>query len=97
MTRSYTRWRYYPQDGIVAIDPNKLRYWRDVRMFTRAEVAEDCKVAERTVKSWELGTRNPEAAHFRKLIRALGIEPEALMLEGCRYRSAPDPEEEDHG
>lgn len=86
-------YNYQPKDGFVAIDPDKLRYWRDVRMFTREELAEDCKVAWQTVKSWELGVRRPEVSHFRMLTRALGINPEDLMLEGYRYRSTPGTEE----
>lgn len=83
-------YKYWPKDGLVAIDPDKLRHWRDVRMFTREELAEDCKVAWQTVKSWELGVRRPEVSHFRNIIRALGVTPEDLMLEGHRYR---EPEE----
>lgn len=87
-------YNYQPKGGLVKIDPAKLRYWRDVRMFTREELAEDCRVSWQAVKSWELGVRCPEAGHFRNLIRALGINAEDLMLEGYRYRKTADDEQE---
>jgi transcriptional regulator with XRE-family HTH domain len=86
------RYDYYPRDGLVAIDPSKLRYWRDYRFFTREELAEDCGVSRLTIRSWELGTRTPSAENFRRLVTALGIDPAGIMLYGSRYRE-PDTEE----
>lgn len=90
---AYRKYSYYPRDGMVIIDPAKLRYWRDYRMFTREELAEDCGVSLSTVQSWELGRRSPSTENFRSLVYALGIEPSDVMLYGSRYR-APDLDEE---
>lgn len=80
------KYLYYPKAGVVKIDPAKLRYWRDVRMFTREELAEDAKVSRFTIQEWELGRKSPTADHFRNLTVALGVSPEDLMSEGHRYR-----------
>lgn len=88
------RYTYYPRDGLVSIDPDSLRYWRDYYLFTREELAADAGVSKWTLQSWELGRRSPETAHFAKLLRALGIPAEELMLKGTRYRE-PEPQEDD--
>lgn len=90
---AYRRYTYYPRSNMVVIDPAKLRYWRDYRMFTREELAEDCGVSIWTVNEWEIGRRSPSTENFRRLVTALGVDPGDLMLVGGRYRE-PDTEPE---
>lgn len=88
------RYIYVPRSGIVLIDHAKLRYWRDYYLFTRGELAADVGVSERTIQSWELGDRSPTPQNFRKLLFALGVSPDELMLPGYRFRD-PEPGIED--
>jgi transcriptional regulator with XRE-family HTH domain len=77
----------YPLSGRVLIDPQKLRYWRDYRLFTREELAEDMRVSYWTIVGWELGRRKPRTAQFRRLLVALGVDAGDLMYPATKYES----------
>lgn len=79
-----------PRGGRVIIDPAKLRYWRHVRLMTREQLAEAARMAPRTVKAYELGERFPRESAFRRLLFALGIVPQDLLFDDCKYIRAKE-------
>lgn len=66
----------------VRIDPDKVRYFRELRAFKRSDLAERAGITERAVRSYESGARRPSTESFRKLYIALGCGPEDLLLSG---------------
>lgn len=74
-----------PRAGRVIIDPAKLRYYRHVRMMTRADLAALVRTHVDSIQKYELGIRYPRESAFRRLCTALGIEPEQLLFDDCRY------------
>lgn len=84
-----------PRGGVVYIDANRLRTWRQVRGMTRKELAATARVHVLTIRAYERGWQNPHDKTFRRLCRALGIEPSELLFDDCRY--IPKIKEEDDG
>lgn len=75
-----------PRDyGRIIIDPAKLRYWRQARLMTRGDLAEATHMSLDSVRSYERGRRFPKRPAFRRLVTALGLSPEDLLFEDCRY------------
>lgn len=84
-----------PRGGRVIIDPAKLRYWRHVRVMTRQELAEAARLSLDSIKSYEQGRVYPRESAFRRLFTALGVGPEELLFEDCRYiRKARNTDED---
>lgn len=84
-----------PRAGRVIIDPAKLRYWRHCRLMTRAQLAAAARMSEESVRSYERGRRFPRESAFRRLFISLGISPEDLLFEDCRYVRATTEEDDD--
>lgn len=74
-----------PRAGRVIIDPARLRYWRHVRLMTRQQLAEAARMSVRTVEAYEQGLRFPRESAFRRLLFALGILPQDLLFDDCKY------------
>lgn len=74
-----------PRGGRVIIDPAKLRYWRHARLMKQADLARLARVSLSSVESYETGRRYPREAAFRRLVTALGVPPEDLLFDDCRY------------
>lgn len=74
-----------PRAGRVIIDPARLRYWRHVRMMTRQQLADLARMSVESVKAYELGCRFPRESAFRRLVFALGLKPEDLLFDDCKY------------
>jgi len=74
-----------PRGGRVIIDPAQLRYWRHVRFMTRQQLADLARMSVVSVKSYELGCRFPRESAFRRLVTALGIQPDQLLFSDCKY------------
>jgi len=83
-----------PRAGRVIIDPARLRYWRHVRLMTRKDLAEAARVSLESVKSYELGRMFPRESAFRRLFTALGVGPEELLFDDCRYIRSDKSKEE---
>ena len=79
-----------PRAGRVIIDPAKLRYWRAVRIMTRVQLAEAARLSRESVRSYETGRRYPRESAFRRLVFALGIVPQDLLFDDCRYIRAKE-------
>lgn len=70
-----------PASG-VPIDPDKLRYWRDiVRSMSRLELATRARISQDFVGKIERGERRPKAPIFKRLYLALGVGPEDLLTD----------------
>lgn len=65
----------------VRIDPDQLRYWRNIRVMSRHQLAAAARMSYDSVVSYELGRKSPGQSAFRRLFTALGIGPEDLALE----------------
>jgi hypothetical protein len=74
-----------PRAGRVIIDPFRLRYWRSMRLMKRQELAAAARLSYDSIVSYELGRKFPREEAFRRLFIALGIGPEDLLFEDCRY------------
>lgn len=74
-----------PRAGRVIIDPAKLRYWRHARIMTREDLAAGARLSPFTVRSYEQGIRFPRESAFRRLVFALGINPQDLLFDDCKY------------
>lgn len=85
-TPAYAR---MPRGGIVIIDADRLRTWRQVRGMTRADLALATRVSFYTIRAYERGVQNPHDKTFRRLCTALGIEPAELLFDDCRYIHPP--------
>lgn len=79
---------------MVTIDPKRLKFWRNMRTMTRTELAEAARISRESVVSYEMGRRAPREKIFRRLVTALGIGPENLLLDGYRYIPAAEKDEE---
>jgi len=79
-----------PRAGRVIIDPARLRYWRHVRIMTRVQLAEAARLSPFTVRSYEQGVRFPRESAFRRLVTALGINPQDLLFDDCKYIRAKE-------
>lgn len=87
------RYAKMPRAGRVIIDPARLRYWRSARLMTREQLAEAARLSVDSIRSYERGRRFPRESAFRRLFTALGIGPEDLLFDDCRYiRAHRDPE-----
>jgi transcriptional regulator with XRE-family HTH domain len=76
----------------VRIDPERLRYWRNLRLMSRVQLAEAARMSYDSVCSYEQGRVSPSQSAFRRLFTALGIGPEDLALEPEKLRK---PRKED--
>jgi DNA-binding XRE family transcriptional regulator len=85
-----------PRAGRVIIDPSRLRYWRNMRLMTRHELAEAARLSYDSIVSYEIGRKFPREAAFRRLFTALGIGPEDLLFEDCRYILRKKESNDDH-
>jgi len=74
-----------PRSGMIIIDPARLRYYRNLRLMTREELATASRLSKDSIRSYERGRRHPRESAFRRLFTALGVGPEDLMFEDCRY------------
>lgn len=82
-----------PRAGRVIIDPAKLRYWRHVRLMTRPQLAEAARMSLDSIKSYEQGRVFPRESAFRRLFTALGITPQDLLFDDCKYIRAKEEED----
>ena len=57
----------------------KLKEYRDRKVWTQEELAAKAKVAKSTIVQLERGQAEGRPATIRKLAKALGVEPEALV------------------
>ena len=55
-----------------------LRYWREQRALSQAELADKAGLTEQTVWNLENMKVQPRPSTTRKLARALGVEPSQL-------------------
>ena len=73
-------------DSIGALMPQingeKLRELRERRFLSHRELAQLAGVSPTTVLNLEKGQAEPQRRTFRKLAKALGVEPEELVAEG---------------
>lgn len=74
-----------PRGGRVIIDPAKLRYYRHMLVMTREQLAEASRCSVDSIKSYERGRRFPREPAFKRLFIALGVGPENLLFDDCRY------------
>lgn len=74
-----------PRAGRIIIDPAKLRYYRNLRLMSRESLADAARLSVDSIRSYERGRRFPRESAFRRLFTALGVGPEDLMFEDCRY------------
>ena len=58
---------------------SQIRKHREQAGFTRAEFAKRLKASQYTVRSWELGHRNPSVKRLREIAKALRIAPAELL------------------
>lgn len=58
---------------------SRLRAVRERKVLTQLELAQKAGVTRATLSRLESGAENPYPSTIRKLARALGVEPEALM------------------
>jgi transcriptional regulator with XRE-family HTH domain len=65
----------------VPIDPEKLRYWRNLRGMDRVQLADAARMSYDSVCSYEQGRVSPSQSALRRLSTALGIGMEDVMLE----------------
>lgn len=93
-TRGQTpKYAKMPRSGRVIIDAAKLRYHRHTRIMTREELAKAARMSVYSVISYELGRQFPREPAFRRLITALGVGPEDLLFDDCRYVRAEEDSE----
>jgi len=85
-----------PRAGRVIIDPAQLRYYRHVRFMTRQQLADLARMSVDSVKSYELGRMFPRESSFRRLVFALGIQPEQLLFDDCKYVRTEEDEDGRH-
>lgn len=76
----------------VRIDPEWLRYWRNLRGMKRAELAAAARLSYDSICSYEQGRVSPGQSAFKRLYTALGIGPEDLALEPDRKVRKPSKE-----
>lgn len=81
-----------PRDGRMIIDPARLRYWRNMRLMSREQLAAASRLSVDSIRSYERGRRFPRESAFRRLFTALGIGPEDLLFDDCRYVRKYDTE-----
>lgn len=74
-----------PRGGRIIIDPAKVRYYRHMLLMTREQLAEASRLSVDSIRSYERGRRFPRESAFRRLLIALGVGPEDLLFEDCRY------------
>lgn len=65
----------------VRIDPDQLRYWRNLRLMSRHQLASAARMSYDSVVSYELGRKSPGQSALRRLCASLGIGLEDVMLE----------------
>jgi transcriptional regulator with XRE-family HTH domain len=71
----------YRIDGIE-IDPEKVRYFRELRSLSRKALASRSGIPRTSIGYYERGIRKPHAENFRRLYTALGCGPEDLLARG---------------
>lgn len=71
------------------IDPERLRYWRNMRLMKRVQLAEAARLSYDSICSYEQGRVSPSQSALRRLFTALGIGPEDLLLEPGRDTRKP--------
>jgi transcriptional regulator with XRE-family HTH domain len=71
-----------PKIGRGVLVP-RLRYWRERAALNQRELAHVAGISESVVSKLEASPteRNADMATLRKLARALGVEPAALMSD----------------
>lgn len=74
-----------PRAGRVIIDPAQVRYYRHMLVLTREQLAVRARLSEDSIRSYERGRRFPREDSFRRLFIALGVGPEDLLFNDCRY------------
>jgi transcriptional regulator with XRE-family HTH domain len=57
----------------------RLKYWRERRALTQAELAEKAGITTAALSRLENGTAQPRPSTTRKLADALEVEPGVLM------------------
>lgn len=72
-----------PNAGIL-IDPDKLRYLRVRDGLSRLELAQLSGLSRDCIAKLENNCRRPRPSTLRKLCKALGCEPEALLYHRNR-------------
>lgn len=70
---------------------NKLKELRKRRGLTQAQVSYGIDVSRSTVASWELGTREPNAAELMELCEFFSVSPEYVcgLTEECTMIKIP--------
>lgn len=64
----------------MKINPVELRYWRETRVLTRAELADKAGISRSTYYPLERGSRpTAQAETVRKIAAALGVSPTKLV------------------
>lgn len=77
----------------VRIDHERLRYWRNIRLMKRVQLAEAARVSYDSVCSYEQGRVSPSQSSLRRLCNALGIGVEDLVLEPGKKVRKPSKED----
>ena len=64
---------------MVRVDGHKLRAWRERRLLTLRALSAQSGVQFHTIHAIETGKQEPRISTVRKLVEALGIQPEDLL------------------
>lgn len=64
---------------MVKVDGRKLRAWRERRLLTLRGLGALSGVRFHTIHAIEAGKQDPRPTTLRKLVVALGIEPEDVL------------------
>lgn len=65
----------------VPVDPERLRYWRNLRLMSRVQLAAASRLSYDSVCSYEQGRARPSQSALRRMCTALGIGAEDIMLQ----------------
>jgi transcriptional regulator with XRE-family HTH domain len=70
----------------VRIDPEQLRYWRNLRLMSRTDLAGAARLSYDSICSYEQGRARPSQSALRRLCASLGIGVEDLALQPEKAR-----------
>ena len=73
---------------MVKVDGRKLRAWRGRRLLTLRELGDLTGIWFHTISAIENGRREPRPATVRKLVAALNITPEDILVESELTKAA---------
>jgi DNA-binding XRE family transcriptional regulator len=67
---------------MVRVDGQKLKEWRERRLLTLRELGARSGVQFHTIHAIEVGKQEPRISTLRKLVEALEISVEEVLLSG---------------